>query len=83
MGMEIHSPHTVTPPGHDRRCASCTTGSIRLPSDSFPTSEPLSRVSRRLLFEAIERAEVPEEATAVMVELWNAPGDPFAAPASL
>jgi len=76
MGMEIHSPHTVDHPVmmalrelYDR---------LDSPAVGFVPDFGAS-VERQppLLFEAIERAGVPEEATSTMVELWKAPGDPF------
>lgn len=76
MGMEVHAPHTVDHPVmmalrelYDR---------LDSPAVGFVPDFGAS-VSRQppLLFEAIARAGVPEEATAAMVELWNAPGDPF------
>ena len=76
MGMEIHSPHTVDHPVmialrdlYDR-LDSPAVGFIPDFGASVERQPPL-------LFEAIERAGVPEDATAVMVELWSAPGDPF------
>jgi sugar phosphate isomerase/epimerase len=76
MGMEIHSPHTVDHPVMlalrelYQRLDSPAVGFVPDFGASVERQPPL-------LFEAIERAGVPEEGTAAMVELWNAPGDPF------
>jgi sugar phosphate isomerase/epimerase len=76
MGMEIHSPHTVHHPVmialrelYDR---------LDSPAVGFIPDFGASVLRHPpMLFEAFERAGVPDEATAAMVELWNADGDPF------
>lgn len=76
MGMEIHSPHTV----HHPVMMALRELYARLDSASVGFIPDFGASVRRhppLFFEAVERVGVPADATAAMVELWNAPGDPF------
>jgi sugar phosphate isomerase/epimerase len=82
MGMEIHSPHTV----HHPAMAALRQLYERLdsPAVGFIPDFGASVVAQPpLFFAAIERAGVPAEATATMVEVWNVPGDAFAHRAEL
>jgi sugar phosphate isomerase/epimerase len=76
MGMEIHAPHTVHHPVMTAlrelydRLDSAAVGFIPDFGASVLRQPPM-------LFEAFDRAGVPEDATAAMVELWKADGDAF------
>ncbi len=76
MGMEIHSPHSVSHPVmtalrelYDR---------LDSPAVGFIPDFGASVIRQPpLLFEAFERHGVPEEAVSALVAAWSAPGDPF------
>ena len=76
MGMEIHSPHSVSHPVilalrelYDR---------LQTPAVGFIPDFGASVVRQPpLLFEAFRRHHVPQPGVDALVEAWSAPGDPF------